>query len=144
MNASLSQQVQIPADSGLLEGMLELPPNARGVVVFAHGSGSSRLSPRNNVVAEKLREGRVGTLLVDLLLTREESVYETRFDIPLLTRRLATVLPPPYTARFVRKRRARHLYREAIISGDTNEKRGDGAGNQSLGIAGGPIRSGRP
>ena len=91
MNATLSQLVQIPADAGFLEGMLELPSNARGVVIFAHGSGSSRLSPRNNVVAEKLREGRVGTLLVDLLLADEESVYEARFDIPLLTRRLAAV-----------------------------------------------------
>jgi putative phosphoribosyl transferase len=91
MNATLSQLVQIPADAGFLEGMLELPPNARGVVLFAHGSGSSRLSPRNNFVAEKLREGRVGTLLVDLLLEDEEAVYESRFDIPLLTRRLATV-----------------------------------------------------
>ena len=65
MNATLSQLVQIPADTGFLEGMLELPPNARGVVLFAHGSGSSRLSPRNNFVAEKLREGHVGTLLVE-------------------------------------------------------------------------------
>jgi putative phosphoribosyl transferase len=91
MNATLSQLVQIPADMGFLEGMLELPPNARGVVLFAHGSGSSRMSPRNNFVAERLREAGLGTLLVDLLLTAEEAVYETRFDIPLLTRRLATV-----------------------------------------------------
>src|ERR1700757_469998 len=91
MNATLSQLVQIPADSGLLEGMLELPANARGVVLFAHGSGSSRMSPRNNFVAESLREGGVGTLLVDLLLPAEDAAYESRFDIPLLTRRLATV-----------------------------------------------------
>jgi pimeloyl-ACP methyl ester carboxylesterase len=91
MNATLSQLVQISADTGFLEGMLELPPNAQGVVVFAHGSGSSRLSPRNNFVAEKLREGGVGTLLVDLLMVDEEAVYETRFDIPLLTRRLTIV-----------------------------------------------------
>jgi len=91
MNATLSQLVQIPADTGFLEGVLELPPNARGVVLFAHGSGSDRLSPRNNFVAEKLREARVGTLLVDLLLPAEDAVYEARFDIPLLTRRIATV-----------------------------------------------------
>ena len=91
MNATLSQLVQIPADTGFLEGMLELPANARGVVLFAHGSGSSRMSPRNGVLAEKLRKGGVGTLLVDLLLPSEDAVYETRFDIPLLTRRLATV-----------------------------------------------------
>jgi putative phosphoribosyl transferase len=91
MNASLSQLVQIPAGGGALEGMLELPPNARGVVLFAHGSGSSRMSPRNNFVAEKLQEGGVGTLLVDLLLLDEDADYEMRFDIPLLTRRLAIV-----------------------------------------------------
>src|SRR5437879_13154664 len=90
MNATLSQLVQISADAGFLEGMLELPPNARGVVLFAHGSGSSRMSPRNNFVAERLREGGLGTLLVDLLLGTEDAIYERRFDIPLLTRRLAT------------------------------------------------------
>ena len=61
MNATFSQLVQIPADAGVLEGMLELPANPRGVVLFAHGSGSSRFSPRNNFVAEKLREGRRGS-----------------------------------------------------------------------------------
>jgi len=91
MNATLTQLVQIEADAGVLEGMLELPPNARGVVLFAHGSGSSRFSARNNFVAEKLREGGVGTLLVDLLVPDEDAAYESRFDIPLLTRRLATI-----------------------------------------------------
>lgn len=80
--------VSIPTDHVVLEGMLELPENAVGVVLFAHGSGSSRHSPRNNFVAEVLRRTGTGTLLFDLLTSREESVYETRFDIPLLTRRL--------------------------------------------------------
>ena len=80
--------VHIPADHVRLEGMLELPENAYGVVLFAHGSGSSRLSPRNNYVARVLRDAGAGTLLIDLLTRQEDQDYETRFDIPLLTRRL--------------------------------------------------------
>lgn len=72
-----------------LPASLDVPDGADGVVVFAHGSGSSRLSPRNVAVAEYLREtGRMGTLLFDLLTPREDAVYENRFDIELLTRRL--------------------------------------------------------
>jgi len=69
--------------------MLELPANAQGIVLFAHGSGSSRLSPRNNYVARELRAAGHGTLLLDLLTRDEDQTYETRFDIGLLTRRLA-------------------------------------------------------
>jgi dienelactone hydrolase len=57
-------------------------------VLFAHGSGSSRFSPRNNFVARVLRQANIGTLLMDLLTEAEEAVYETRFDIDLLTSRL--------------------------------------------------------
>jgi putative phosphoribosyl transferase len=71
-----------------IEGMLELPPDPVGIVLFAHGSGSSRLSPRNNQVAAYLRERGMGTLLVDLLTPLEDREYETRFDIDLLTDRL--------------------------------------------------------
>jgi pimeloyl-ACP methyl ester carboxylesterase len=73
-----------------MEGMLELPHEALGVVLFAHGSGSSRLSPRNNYVARVLREAGVGTLLLDLLSPVEDRHVETRFDIGLLTERLRT------------------------------------------------------
>jgi len=68
--------------------MLELPENAQGIVLFAHGSGSSRSSPRNNYVARELRAAALGTLLIDLLTREEDQTYETRFDIGLLTRRL--------------------------------------------------------
>jgi len=68
--------------------MLELPDNATGIVLFAHGSGSSRLSPRNNYVARVLRDASLGTLLIDLLTQDEDTDYATRFDIPLLTQRL--------------------------------------------------------
>lgn len=88
MTTALAQLVSIPSDHVHIEGMLELPENAPGIVLFAHGSGSSRHSPRNNYVAGVLRETGIGTLLMDLLTPEEDMVYETRFDIPLLTRRL--------------------------------------------------------
>lgn len=82
-------EMLLRADDVDLAATLDIPDNAGGVIVFAHGSGSSRLSPRNVAVAEYLREtGRFGTLLFDLLTPREDSVYENRFDIELLTRRL--------------------------------------------------------
>jgi putative phosphoribosyl transferase len=84
--------VRLPADGVMLDGDLALPPGARGVVLFAHGSGSSRHSPRNRYVARVLREAGLGTLLMDLL-TREEEALDSftgqlRFDIDLLAARL--------------------------------------------------------
>jgi putative phosphoribosyl transferase len=73
-----------------MEGMLEIPPEPIGIVLFAHGSGSSRLSPRNNYVARVLRDAKIATLLLDLLTQEEDQVYRTRFDISLLTQRLQT------------------------------------------------------
>ena len=69
--------------------MLELPAAPRGVVAFSHGSGSGRKSPRNRFVAGELREAGLGTLLLDLLTTDEDLEREKRFDIALLTARLA-------------------------------------------------------
>ncbi|WP_254545199.1 dienelactone hydrolase family protein [Halomarina pelagica] len=83
--------VAIPVDGVELEGELVVPPDASGLVVFSHGSGSSRKSPRNNFVAETLRERGLGTLLFDLLTEEEDRVYENRFDVPLLTDRLVAV-----------------------------------------------------
>jgi len=83
-----SQLVRIPVDQVLIEGMLELPAKPSGLVLFAHGSGSSRHSPRNNFVARVLRDAGFGTLLMDLLTPQEDQVYPMRFDITLLTRRL--------------------------------------------------------
>jgi len=80
--------VLIPAEHAELEGELVLPPHATGVVLFAHGSGSSRFSPRNTYVAGVLQQRGIGTLLFDLLTREEDRDYEVRFDIPLLTRRL--------------------------------------------------------
>jgi dienelactone hydrolase len=88
MLAPRTHQVTIPAGRVRLEGELVLPAGAAGIVAFAHGSGSSRHSPRNRYVAGVLHERKVATLLFDLL-TREEDVdYERRFDIALLTQRL--------------------------------------------------------
>ncbi len=85
---STSTLVHIPAGSATIEGMLEIPARATGLVLFAHGSGSSRHSPRNNYVAGVLRQAGVGTLLMDLLTPEEDLDYAQRFDIGLLTRRL--------------------------------------------------------
>jgi pimeloyl-ACP methyl ester carboxylesterase len=82
--------VRVDGGSGIaLEGDLAVPEHARGIVLFAHGSGSSRRSPRNQFVARVLREAGLGTLLFDLLTQREDAVYETRFNIDLLAQRLA-------------------------------------------------------
>jgi putative phosphoribosyl transferase len=78
----------IPAGPAQLEGMLELPATPIGVVLFAHGSGSSRFSPRNKQVAEALVEAGIATLLLDLLTPAEDAAYRTRFDIELLAARL--------------------------------------------------------
>jgi putative phosphoribosyl transferase len=84
--------VRILAGPVVLEGTLGIPPGAKGIVLFAHGSGSSRHSPRNRYVAQVLREGGLATLLLDLLTTQEEQVdmvtRAVRFDIPLLAERL--------------------------------------------------------
>ncbi len=86
--ADREQLVEIPMDGENHEGVRGMPPGAEGMVLFAHGSGSGRLSPRNNYVAGVLRRGGVATLLFDLLTEEEDRVYETRFDIALLTHRL--------------------------------------------------------
>ncbi|HEX7971980.1 MAG TPA: alpha/beta hydrolase [Thiobacillus sp.] len=85
---NVSTRVHIPAGSATIEGMLEIPEPAAGLVLFAHGSGSSRHSPRNNYVAGILRQAGVGTLLMDLLTPEEDRDYARRFDIGLLTERL--------------------------------------------------------
>ncbi|MBX9916136.1 MAG: dienelactone hydrolase family protein [Nitrosomonas sp.] len=80
--------VKIPADAVELSGDLILPPAATGIVLFVHGSGSSRFSPRNTYVAKVLQQQGIGTLLFDLLTRAEDQDYALRFDIDLLTQRL--------------------------------------------------------
>lgn len=91
MSSQEKNIVYVPVDGVELEGDLRVPADASGLVVFAHGSGSSRHSPRNNYVAEVLRSRGLGTLLFDLLTEEEDQSRETRFDIPLLTERLLAV-----------------------------------------------------
>lgn len=82
--------VEIPVGPGTLSGRLHLPDPARGVVLFAHGSGSSRHSPRNRFVADVLQHAGLGTLLLDLLTVEEEVDRSNVFDIALLADRLAS------------------------------------------------------
>lgn len=86
------REVSIMTDGVTLQGLLRRPDHARGIVLFAHGSGSSRLSPRNTFVANVLANSEIATLLFDLLTAEEERIdavtAELRFDIALLARRL--------------------------------------------------------
>lgn len=88
--------VSIPSGGVMLEGVLALPLTPGGVVVFSHGSGSGRHSPRNRFVAGALHDAGLGSLLLDLLTPTEDLDYATRFDIDLLTERLGDAV------RFVR------------------------------------------
>jgi putative phosphoribosyl transferase len=92
----LERQVSLPAAGVTLDGTLGMPTDARGMVLFAHGSGSSRFSPRNRYVARVLRDAGLATLLVDLLSPGEEEVdmatRHLRFDIGLLAERLVVGL----------------------------------------------------
>jgi putative phosphoribosyl transferase len=96
-------QLRVPAGEGAtLEAILGLPEKPVGIVLFAHGSGSSRLSPRNNFVAAELRRAGLATMLMDLLTPAEDRDYARRFDIGLLAARLADA--------------ARHLAAEATTA----------------------------
>jgi len=84
----MEKEVNISVNGISLPGTLVLPDQAQGIVIFAHGSGSSRFSPRNRFVAEVLHKAGIGTLLFDLLTQEEDQVYENRFNIDLITERL--------------------------------------------------------
>lgn len=83
--------VRISVNGIMLDAELEMPAEVQGLVIFAHGTGSSRLSPRNIAVARRLRTHSLATLLVDLLTGQEDSDYKKRFDIDLLTERLTAI-----------------------------------------------------
>jgi putative phosphoribosyl transferase len=106
-------EVEIPADGVVLRGHLHLPDEARGVVVFAHGSGSSRHSPRNRFVASALYQGGLGTLLLDLLTPVEERDRSCVFDIELLADRLVAA------TRWVRARPDTSLARVGYFGAST-------------------------
>ena len=91
-----SRHVWLPVAGGAIDGDLSVPDRATGIVLFAHGSGSSRLSPRNRKVARELQDGGLATLLFDLLTPMEEEedkrTGQLRFDVKLLADRLVTVI----------------------------------------------------
>jgi pimeloyl-ACP methyl ester carboxylesterase len=80
--------INIPLSSVILKGDLVIPENPIGIVIFSHGSGSSRHSPRNRQVAEFLQKQNIGTFLFDLLTEKENDSFENRFNIDLLVSRL--------------------------------------------------------
>jgi putative phosphoribosyl transferase len=83
--------VLIHVDGAVVVANLSVPENAKGIVLFSHGSGSGRLSPRNRYVAEVLNKAGMATLLTDLLTKDEDRYYQSRFDISLLTKRLVGI-----------------------------------------------------
>lgn len=88
----INNDIVIPiGDSIQLMGILAIPEKAGSMVIFSHGSGSSRYSPRNTYVAGELNKGGMATLLIDLLTPEEDRIYENRFNIELLTKRLMAV-----------------------------------------------------
>jgi dienelactone hydrolase len=89
MNLRFHNEVNIPVGKIMLAGELVIPLKAEAVIIFSHGSGSSRFSPRNQMVAGYLHKKNFGTLLFDLLTEEEDKHYYNRFDIELLTKRLA-------------------------------------------------------
>jgi putative phosphoribosyl transferase len=91
LQSGLKKQIIIPFGEVKLEGLLQIPEESNSIVIFAHGSGSSHLSPRNMYVAECLHESKLGTLLIDLLSQQEDEFYQSRFNIKLLTERLIKI-----------------------------------------------------
>ena len=88
MDFRFHNELTVPFGNIGLKGELIIPSKAEAVVIFSHGSGSSRFSPRNRMVAEFLHQNNIGTFLFDLLTKREDQQYTNRFDIELLTGRL--------------------------------------------------------
>lgn len=89
MDLHFHQEVNIPVGKVILTGEVSIPLKAKAIIIFSHGSGSSRFSKRNQMVAAYLHEKNFGTLLFDLLTEEEDKEYYNRFDIDLLTKRLA-------------------------------------------------------
>ena len=88
MDVRFHKEVSIPVGKVTVQGELIIPLIAKAVIIFSHGSGSSRFSTRNRMVAKYLHEKNFGTLLFDLLTEEEDQDYDNRFDIDLLTERL--------------------------------------------------------
>lgn len=87
----MNEEIFIPVGELELGAFINIPGRAKSIVIFAHGAGSSRFSSRNQFVAKYLNKKGLATLLFDLLTEKEDEVYENRFDIPLISKRLITV-----------------------------------------------------
>jgi pimeloyl-ACP methyl ester carboxylesterase len=131
--------VQIPADHVVLDGDLNIPAALRGVVVFAHGSGSSRHSSRNRSVASALNRVGYATLLLDLLTPAEDRDAANRFDIDLLTERLGAAVS------WVRQQRGLHDLPVGLFGASTGAAAAiNAAASRQLEIAAVVSRGGRP
>ncbi|TAL58100.1 MAG: alpha/beta hydrolase, partial [Bacteroidetes bacterium] len=98
MKYKFKDEIFIPVGNESISGELIIPENCSSLVIFSHGSGSSRFSPRNNFVARILNERNIGTFLLDLLTREEDEIYDNRFNIDLLTERL--VIATKYLSSF--------------------------------------------
>jgi putative phosphoribosyl transferase len=134
----MKQQVFIPSGPIRLEGDLTLPADAKGIVLFAHGSGSSRFSPRNQFVADALQRMGVGTLLFDLLTDEEASDRENVFDIDFLAHRLSDA------TRWLRDREDTRNYPLGYFGASTGAAAALVAAAQDKAIAAVVSRGGRP
>jgi len=133
-----TQEVTLACDAVELPGLLTLPDDARGMVLFAHGSGSSRLSSRNQFVARVLNDARIGTLLFDLLTERESGSRANVFDIPLLAGRLAA------GADWVRRQEATRALRLGYFGASTGAAAALQAAADDATVAAVVSRGGRP
>lgn len=134
----MTQRVLITSDSVRLEGELTIPKDATGIVVFAHGSGSSRLSPRNQFVAGTLQKSGIGTLLFDLLIEQEAQDRENVFDIDFLAHRLSSA------TRWLRQREGTSAYPLGYFGASTGAAAALVAAAQDKEIAAVVSRGGRP
>jgi putative phosphoribosyl transferase len=133
-----TEQVKIPSDSAVLRGILTIPAGTRQIVLFAHGSGSSRLSPRNIYVAEALQRGAIGTLLFDLLTEDEASDRENVFDVDFLAHRLIDA------TKWLRRREGRDRYAIGYFGASTGAAAALIAAAQDPSISAVVSRGGRP
>lgn len=90
-NERIKKVINIETGTAVIEGELTIPQNALGIVLFAHGSGSSRFSSRNNYVAQILQKHNLATLLIDLLTREEDMSYANRFNVDILSERLIQI-----------------------------------------------------
>lgn len=88
----MNKDFDIHVPGATLKAFLSVPPHSKGIILFSHGSGSGRLSPRNQFVANVLQQAGFSTLLIDLLTESEDHDYQNRFDIELLTERLTEIV----------------------------------------------------